>query len=153
MYFNIKWQSSTIVKLKLLLPQPNTLNSACDIFSFKWQVDENLKKTRSEVELVFPRKASVYYTSLGFPSGWDGKESASNAGDLGSIPRLGRYPGGGHGNPFQYSCLENPHGQRSLAGYNPWVSERVRHDWATKHSIAAKLLLSHFSRVRLCVTQ
>ena len=33
---------------------------------------------------------------------------------------LGRSPGGGHGNPLQYSCLENPHGQRSLAGYSPW---------------------------------
>ena len=40
--------------------------------------------------------------------------------DLGSIPGLGRSPGGGHGNPFQYSSLENPHGQRSLEGYNPW---------------------------------
>ena len=39
-------------------------------------------------------------------------------GDLGSIPGLGRSPGGQHGNPFQYSCLENPHGQRSLAGYS-----------------------------------
>ena len=37
-------------------------------------------------------------------------------GDLGLIPGLGRSPGGGHGNPLQYSCLENPHGQRSLAG-------------------------------------
>ena len=33
---------------------------------------------------------------------------------------LGRSPGGGHGNPLQNSCLENPHGQRSLVGYNPW---------------------------------
>ena len=41
-------------------------------------------------------------------------------GDLGSIPGLGRSPGGGHGNPLQYSCLENPHGQRSLAGCSPW---------------------------------
>ena len=41
-------------------------------------------------------------------------------GDLGLIPGLGRSPGGGHGNPLQYSCLENPHGQRSLAGYSSW---------------------------------
>ena len=41
-------------------------------------------------------------------------------GDLGSIPGLGRFPGRGHGNPFQYSCLENPHEQRSLVGYSPW---------------------------------
>ena len=43
----------------------------------------------------------------GFPSGADDKESAGNAGDLGSIPRLGRSSGEGNGNPLQYSCLEN----------------------------------------------
>ena len=44
------------------------------------------------------------------------------------IPGLGRSPGGGHGNPFQYSCVENPHGQRSLAGYSPWGRKELRHD-------------------------
>ena len=53
-----------------------------------------------------------------FPGGSDSKESACDAGDLGSIPGLGRSPGGGHSNPLQYSCLENPHGQRSLAGFS-----------------------------------
>ena len=48
------------------------------------------------------------------------KRSACNVGNLGSIPGLGRFPGGQHGNLLQYSCLENPHGQRSLAGYSPW---------------------------------
>ena len=43
----------------------------------------------------------------GFPGGLDGKESARNAGDLRSILGLGRCPGEGHGNPLQYSCLEN----------------------------------------------
>ena len=47
--------------------------------------------------------------------------NAGNTRDAGSIPRLGRTPGGGHGNPLQCSCLENPHGQRSLAGYSPWT--------------------------------
>ena len=56
---------------------------------------------------------------MGFPSGSDGKEFTGNAGDLGSIPRLGSSPGVQHGNPLQYSCLENPHGQRSLVGYTP----------------------------------
>ena len=46
---------------------------------------------------------------LGFSGGSDGKESACNVGDLGSIPQMGKSPGGGHGNPLQYSCLENPH--------------------------------------------
>ena len=57
---------------------------------------------------------------MGFPGGSDSKESICNLGKLGSIPRLGRSPGGGHNNPLQYSCLKNPHGQRSLAGYSPW---------------------------------
>ena len=43
-----------------------------------------------------------------FPGGSDGKAFAYNAGDLGSIPGSGRSPGEGNGNPFQYSCLENP---------------------------------------------
>ena len=45
---------------------------------------------------------------MDFPGGSDGKESAYNVGDLGLIPDLGRSPGGGHGQPHQYSCLENP---------------------------------------------
>ena len=56
---------------------------------------------------------------LGLPGGSGSKESACNAGDLGMIPGLGRSPGGGHGNPLQFSCLENPHGQRNLVGYSP----------------------------------
>ena len=46
------------------------------------------------------------------------KNLLANAGDAGLSPGLGRSPGGGHGNPLEYSCLENPHGQRSLVGYN-----------------------------------
>ena len=44
---------------------------------------------------------------LGFPGGLDGKETACNAGDLGSVPGSGSSPGKGNGNPLQYSCLEN----------------------------------------------
>jgi len=50
------------------------------------------------------------------------KNVPASAGDLrivGLIPLLGRSSGRGHGNPLQYSCLENPHGQRSLAGHSP----------------------------------
>ena len=62
---------------------------------------------------------------MGFPGSSDGKKkkkkkSACNVGDLASIPGLERSPGGGHGNPLSYSCLENPNGQWSLGGYNPW---------------------------------
>ena len=51
------------------------------------------------------------------------KDLPANAGDIrdvGLIPELGRSLEGGHGNPLQYSCLENPHGKRSLVGYSPW---------------------------------
>ena len=69
---------------------------------------------------------------LGFPSGSDGIESTCNSGDLGLIPGLGRSPGGGHGIPLQRSCLENPHGQRSLVGYNPWG----RKEWDTTERLS-----------------
>ena len=58
-----------------------------------------------------------------FPGVSDGKESACNVGDLGSVPGWGRSCGEGHGNPLQYSCLENPQGQRSLANFSPWGSK------------------------------
>ena len=48
------------------------------------------------------------------------KNPPAVAGDLGSIPGLGRSLGGGHGNPLQCSCLENLHGQRGLEDYSPW---------------------------------
>ena len=53
-----------------------------------------------------------------FPGGSVGKEPACSEEDLGLIPGLGRSPG--RGNLFRYSCLENPHGQKSLEGYSPW---------------------------------
>ena len=59
---------------------------------------------------------------LGFPHSSVGKESACRVGDLGSFPGLGRSPGGGNGNPLQYSCLENP-----MDG-GAW--------WATVHGVA-----------------
>ena len=48
------------------------------------------------------------YSLKDFPGGSDSKASVYNAGDLGSIPGSGRFPGEGNGNPLQYSCLENP---------------------------------------------
>ena len=59
---------------------------------------------------------------MGFPSGSDGKESARNAGDQGSIPGSGRSPGEGNGYPFQYSCPENSMDRET------W--------WATVHGVA-----------------
>ena len=53
---------------------------------------------------------------MGFPGGSDGKESACNAGDLGLIPGLGKFPGGGHGNPLLIF----------LPGESPWMEEPGR---------------------------
>ena len=76
----------------------------------------------------------VTFSSMDFTGGSDGKESACSTGDLGSVPGLRRSPGGGHGNPLQYSCLKNPHGQRSLAGCSPWGHREL--DTTEQQSIA-----------------
>ena len=58
---------------------------------------------------------------MGLAGSSDGKKkSARNAGAPGLIPGMERSPGGGQGNPLQYSCLKNPHRQRSLVGHSPW---------------------------------
>ena len=69
---------------------------------------------------------------MGFP----GKESTCN---IGSIPGLGRSPGGGHDDPLQYSCLENPHGQRSLVGCSPWSCKES--DMTERQSMQLRLML------------
>ena len=70
-----------------------------------------------------------------------------DAEDAGLIPGWGRSPGGGHGNPLQCSCLENPHGERSLAGYGPWghkgsdITERLS---TAQHSVQMSIPISQF---------
>ena len=54
--------------------------------------------------------------------------------DMGSIPGLGRSPGGGHGNPLQNSCLKNPHGEKSLVGYSPWGHKELDTTEGTGHA-------------------
>ena len=76
-------------------------------------------------------KKCVIYKQTGFPGGSAGKESPSVA----LIPGLGRSPGGELGNPLQYSCLEYPHGQRSLAGYSPWgFKDSDMTGWLSRHA-------------------
>ena len=64
----------------------------------------------------------------GFPGGSDSKDSACNAGDLGSIPALGRSPGEGNGYPLQYSCLENPMDRGAWWAIQSMGSQRVEHN-------------------------
>ena len=61
---------------------------------------------------------------MGFPGGSDGKESACNAGDLGSILGLGRFPGEGNGNPLQYPCLGNLMDRGAWPATLPGVAKR-----------------------------
>ena len=113
-----------------------------------------------EAGVRFQAHAAVA-SPLGFLGSSTGKESTCYSGDPGSIPRLGSSPathssvlglpwwlnlgsipglgrslGGGYGNPLQYSCLGNPHGQRSLAGYSPWGHKEL--DTTEKLSITGK---------------
>ena len=85
---------------------------------------------------------------LGFPGGSDSKESACNAGDLGSIPELGRSPGGGHGNTLQYSCLENPMDRgawqatvQEVAKSRTWLSTAQHRQWFKDYEGQSKELL------------
>ena len=68
---------------------------------------------------------------MGFPRISVGKESVCNAGDLGSVPGSGRFPGEGNGNPLQYSCLKNPVDRGACQATVHGVA-RVGHDLATK---------------------
>ena len=89
---------------------------------------------------------------LGFLGDSGGKESVLNVGDLDVIPGLGRYPGRGHGNPLQYSCLKNHHSQRSLEGYGPWDCKRsdMTERLSTAQDPSSKNPVILFYRLRSC---
>ena len=67
---------------------------------------------------------------------------AGDVRDVGSIPRLGRSLGGGHGHPLQYSCLENPHGQRSLVDCSPRGRKESDMTAVTEHACMYQHLCS-----------
>ena len=75
---------------------------------------------------------------LGFPWWPSGKEYICQAGDMGSIPELGRFPGKGNGNPLQYSCLGKPM-DRGVWWVSQWGRKRVRHNLTTKQQPSSAL--------------
>ena len=87
-------------------------------------------------------RSSLRFTSIEsvMPS-LDGNKFACSAGDLGSIPRFGRSPGGGHGNPLQYSCLEKPMDRGAWRATVHGV-QRIGQDWAIEHAHTQLCLLS-----------
>ena len=91
-----------------------------------------------------------FHWCVDFPGGSVVKNLPASAGKVGSIPGSGRCPGGGNGNPLQYSCLEKSHGGRSLAGCNPWGCKRNGHDLVTKHQKCDTLYSSLFLLLQAC---
>ena len=88
-----------------------------------------------------------------------GKKSACNVQDLVLIPGLSGFPGGGHGNPLQYFCLENPHGQRTLVDYSSWVRKEFdttkppstaqhTHIWTCQVALVVKNLPTNAGDIR-----
>ena len=109
-----------------LLPSAVHRNSLSGVFPFQ-KFEKGTKKSTRNFEFISQK--AVFYTLIftyhwGFPGGSDGKESVCSAGDLGSIPGLGRSLGEGNGYPLQYSCLDNPMDRGA------W--------WATVHGVARR---------------
>ena len=107
------WTELRLLKVRML--KPHTQISECDLI---WRQD-----LYNDVIRKLPQCLS-------------GKESACNcnAGDPGSVSASGRSPGVGHGNPLQHFCLENPHKQRSLAGYSAQGCKESEWTEATEHT-------------------
>ena len=98
-FFSVRLHPHSLPHLPILLPWPSS-PPFCYLYTCYWA---------SQVALVVKNLPA----------------NAGDPGDEGSIPGLGRSPGGGDSNPLQYSCLEN-HGQRSLVGYGPWSCKGAR---------------------------
>ena len=115
--------------MKPLLPWHSACQSQKLSHCLSWQMYCLRKLSTLFLLIVLKKKKKCAWVqeTMGFPGVSDGKESAYNAGDLGSIPGLGRSPGGEYGHLLQYSCLENPTGQRSLVGYSVGF-QRVRYN-------------------------
>ena len=87
----------------------------------------------------------------GFPGGSAGKETACNAGNPGFIPGSGRYPGQGHGNPLQYSCLRNPMYRgawRSTVHEDKLTNESDMAEWLTHIHKQANMLCNYHPLTR-----
>ena len=106
---HVRWRPSTWMVFILRLTSPILGSLRVNFFFFNWGID-----------------------ALGFPGASVVKNLPARAGDAGLIPGPGRSLGGGNGSPLQYSCWDNSHGQRSLAGYSQWDHNRVKYNLATK---------------------
>ena len=112
-----KFQKSNGLKHSRISPQKSKISSCT---SSPGEKNTALGRLLQTLEVAYVSLTNTFWPMYiaqmvkNLPAMQDGKESACHAGDLDSIPGSRRSPGEGNGNPFQYSCLENPHGQRSL---------------------------------------
>ena len=111
----------------------NSLSCNQNMIMIRWLFRSDVKKMKKQTGINTHCRANQslslsLWASIGLPQWLRGKESACNAGNLGSIPDLERFPGGGHGNPLQYSCLENPMDRGTWQAIQSIVSHRVGHD-------------------------
>ena len=93
---------------------------------------------------VSPHPPSGFWSGPPLHCGSDGKASACNAGDSGSIPGLGRSPGGGNGYPLQYSSLESPMDRAWWATYSPWGRKELDMAEQLIHSSSLKARLNMY---------
>ena len=105
----------SLIKVKVLVTQPCL--TLCNLWTVAYQAPLSLEFSRQEYwswlscpppGMFLTQGLNLGFLHCHFPGGSDGKASAYNVGDSGSISGLGRSPGEGNGNPLQYSCLENP---------------------------------------------
>ena len=143
-YFQTLWTILLITFRQWCLTPPAALLYHFNFHSsYMWITVEygksllDLKGLELSVHSVFVNGYMIFYDNKygnkwGFPGDSVVQNLRANTGDLrdtGSIPGSGRCPGGGHGNPLQYSCLELSHGQRSLVSYSP-QGHRIGHNWS-----------------------
>ena len=124
-HHTISWGFLTIAVPLQIVP----LLDAPQIIQFELAICDSPRYPSGSRQSQIPNSNWVIYI-WGFPGGSDGEESACNVGDLGLIPRLGRSPGEGNGNPLQYSCLGNPMDRGACLGYSP-PGCKEQHGWAS----------------------
>ena len=135
LWFNYNWAPSPRLQVRSLVRNSRSRTS----------LDTMMKGRRLSVGIPFGLSHTIPGGSMGLhrvghdwsnlaaaAAAADCKESTCNAGDLGLILGSERFPGRGHGNPLQYSCLENPR-DRGAWWAKSMALQRDRHDWTTKH--------------------
>ena len=136
----------------VMLPKAQ-LTSHCRMSGSRWVITPSwLSRSLKSVLFFCVFSSSVYSCYLflicDFASGSDSKESAYNVEDLGLIPGLGRSPGGGNGNPFQYSCLENPMDRGTWQAAVHGIAKSFGHDWATYWKVSTAYFIVSSASVR-----